>query len=134
MTVTYPEGDLTFFGVFEPPTATILTPAAPRRIVIPELATLCAMTVDELEALLVDIKIERSGRSREEVMAGPMLDGSLRTQSLLMVDIINQIGHRVGRALLRPSDLDDARQLRSVRGAAMVFKAALARLPQEVTP
>jgi len=100
---------------------------------VPDLAGLCVMSIEELEDLLVDLMAERLGMERSDLLKGPMLDGSLRTRSILMVALMNQIAKIVGCDIIRSSDLDDAKRLRTARGTAEVLKEALERLVREAS-
>lgn len=128
--VTEIPGDPTF-GIFSPPAVAGPSPVSSGHVVVPDVARLTAMSVEDLEDLLLELMVDRSGVSREVTLAGSMSEGSLRTKSVLMLVLMHQVGQSVGREIIVPSDLDEPKRLRTLRGAAEVFYEALARLSKE---
>lgn len=128
--VTDTPGDPTF-GIFSPPTLASPPPVSSGHVVVPDFAGLSGMSVEELEDLLLELMVDRTGVSREVTLMGPMSEGSLRTRSVLMLVLMHQIGQGIGREIIVPSDLDEPKRLRTLRGAAEVFCEALARMSKE---
>jgi hypothetical protein len=95
--------------------------------VIPDQATLVAMSVGDLEQLLARLLAEHKEVTLDQLYEDSMLDGSPRTSSVFMLALLSQIENSIGQKLVKPADLDDSGQLRTLRGAAQVLKKLLAR-------
>lgn len=117
------------FGVFAPPPLEAdVEPPPSLEVELPDLDALRVMTAGELEDLLLDLLAERAGVSLAELLRGPTYEGSLRTRSILMVAVLNQIAEHLGVDLLKPQDLDDPLPWRTVGGTAGMLKTVLARM------